>query len=347
MVETREVPPPARTLSALAPEREEQVRRLHRMTTVIDAHGDSFRFVVWGERRLYERSDKGQVDFPRALEGGLGAQIHNILLPRPKGRLMVHTILKTYRYVVEDLREGAHLATLATSVEDIEAAQRDRKFAVILGLEGGEALEGDLELLPVFYRLGVRVMGLTWMWRNELADGTWEDSGAGLSAFGRVVVKEMNRRGIVIDTAHMTPRGILHTTELSQHPVICSHTLCRALANTGEYATRNIGDDQIRAIARGGGVVGLAPCRTLMNNPKAEIEDLMCHFVHVAELVGPEHVGLGSDYDGGTPTPTGLEDITGLPLLTSALLDQGFSESDVLHILGGNYLRVFRTVWGR
>ncbi len=343
----RAAPSPARALNALSPERLEQVRRLHRMSPVIDAHGDSFRYVVWGERRLSERSDKGQVDFPRALEGGLSAQIHNILLPRPKGRLMVHTILKTYRYVVEDLRAGARLATLATSVKDIETAHRDGKFAVILGLEGGEALEGDLELLPAFHRLGVREMGLTWMWRNELADGTWEDSGAGLSAFGRLVIKEMNRHGMVVDAAHMTPRGILETVDASQHPVICSHTLCRALANTGDYATRNIWDDQIKAVAGGGGVVGLAPCRTLMNNPKAEIEDLMHHYIHVAELVGPEHVGLGSDYDGGTPTPTGLEDITGLPLLSSALLDQGFSESEVTGILGGNYLRVFQSVWGQ
>ncbi len=337
----------ARALSELSPERLEQVRRLHRAVPVIDAHADSFRYAVWGERRMTQRSEAGQVDFPRALEGGLAAQIHNILLPRPKGALMVHTILKAYRYVIEDLRDGADMARLATSLADIEAAHRNGTFAVILGIEGAEAFEGDLDLLPAFHRLGVRVVGLTWMWRNELADGTWEDAGAGLSAFGRLVVKEMNKIGMLIDTAHMTPGGFFDAVELSQHPVICSHTMCRNLANTGEYATRNIRDDQIKALAAKGGVVGIAPCRTMMNNPQAEIEDLMRHFVHVAELVGPEYVGIGSDYDGGTPTPTGLEDVTGLPLLTSALLDAGFSEPEVLGVLGGNYLRVFRAVWGR
>ncbi|MDR7418012.1 MAG: dipeptidase [Armatimonadota bacterium] len=345
----------------MTPERREHVMRLHRQVPVIDCHNDSLQAVLMGDtrynplrhrpprpRRLWQRGLSGHWDFPRALEAGQTAQVTNLLVPRPKSGPFVTPILKAYRHLMMDLAAAPQTASVALTAADIERAHRDGRLAVVLAIEGAEGIEGDLDLLHVFHQMGVRMVGLTWMYRNAIAEGNWEDTGAGLSAFGRQVVRELNRLRMLVDVAHATERTFWDTLDASEAPVICSHTSCRAMvANFGEHApSRYLTDEQMKALAAQGGVLGIFfSANRELDDDTATVVDLARFIAHAASVCGPAHVGLGSDFDGGFPPP-GLEDIQALPNLTSALIDLGFTDAELTGILGGNWLRVFREVLG-
>ncbi len=345
----------------MTPEQQERALRLHRAAPVIDCHNDSIQATLTGDsrynplryrparpRRLRHKSEAGHWDFPRALEAGQAAQMTNLLVPWVKGGPYARSVLKAYRQLQTDLAAAPELACLATTAREIEQAHAAGRVAVLLSMEGAEVLEGELDLLHVYHQLGVRSMGLTWMYRNPVAEGNWEDTGAGLSDFGRQVVREMNDLRMLVDVAHATERTFWDTLETSTAPVICSHTGCRALVrNFGGHApSRYLTDEQLRALAAQGGVTGIFfSANRELDDDTADVTALARFIAHAAEVCGAGHVGLGSDLDGGFP-PHGMEDIRGLPRLTTALLDLGFSEPEVLGILGGNWLRVFREVWG-
>ncbi|UCC72104.1 MAG: dipeptidase [Gemmatimonadota bacterium] len=343
----------------MTPERAKRVRKLHDRAVVIDCHNDSLRAIAIGDtrynppkegppepRRLWQKAESGHWDFPRALEARQSGQVTNILVPRPRNGPYLRTCLKSYQQALRDLEHAPELAILATSAADFERAKREGKVAFLLGIEGAEGIEGDLDLLHLFHRLGVRTVGLTWMYRNEVAEGNWEDTGDGLSPFGRQAVQEMNQLKMLVDVAHATEQTFWDTLEASNAPVICSHTSCRALVKGfGEHApSRYLTDEQLKALAEQGGVLGIFfSANRELDDDNADVHDLARFFAHAAEVAGAEHVGFGSDFDGGFPPP-GLEDIRGLPNLTSALIDVGFSDEELLGILGGNWLRVFREV---
>lgn len=349
----------ARSLG-LSLERATHVARLHTESIVVDAHADSLRASVVGDprynprpdggvrlRRMWERGDAGHWDFVRALEAGQSAQIVNLLVPRPRHGPFARTCLTTLERALTDLEHAPRRALLATTTEDVERAHRERKVALILAIEGAEAIEGDLEMLHLFRRLGVRMMGLTWMYRNELGEGNWEDSGAGLSDFGRSAVATMNELGMIVDVAHATERTYWDAIDTSTAPVVCSHGGCRAtVVDFADHApSRYLDDDQLRALAAQGGVLGIFfSVNRELANADADLPEFARFFVHAAEVMGPEHVGLGSDMDGGFP-PRSLHDVSRLPLLTSALIDAGFSDEELRGILGGNWMRVFARVW--
>ena len=180
--------------------------RLHRQVPVIDCHNDSLYGVIQGDtrynplrhrpprpRRLWQKSESGHWDFPRALEAGQTGQVTNLLIPRMKTGPLIKLILRNHHQLQADLTAAPQMALLATTAADIERAHREQKIAMVLTIEGGEGIDGDLDVLHVFHQLGVRSVGLTWMYRNALAEGNWEDTGAGLSAFGRQAVREMNQ----------------------------------------------------------------------------------------------------------------------------------------------------------
>jgi membrane dipeptidase len=345
----------------LTPEREAHVARLHREAIVIDAHNDSLRAIEVGDlrynplpegpprpRRMWERGEAGHWDFVRARSAGQVGQVTNLLVPRPRNGPFVRTCLKAYERAMADLAHAPELATLATSVDDIVRAHREGRVALILALEGAEAIEGDLEMLAVYRRLGVRLVGLTWMYRNELAEGNWEDTGAGLTPFGRDAIRAMNELRLVVDVAHGTERTFYDTLEVSDAPVVVSHGSCRSLVKDFDThaPSRYLSDEQMRALADQGGVLGIFySANRELADPKADVGDLARFFAHAAEVMGPRHVGLGSDFDGGFPPP-GLEDAAALPRLTSALIDVGFSDEELVGVLGANWLRVFGEVWG-
>lgn len=339
----------------------EHVRRLHRTVPVIDAHNDSLWAVLEGDarfnplpfrpprpRRLWERAQSGHWDFPRAREAGQSGQMTNLLIPWTKGGPHVHNILRSYRQLQRDMEHAPEMASIVTTAEGIERAHAEGKVGVMLAIEGAEGIDGDLDLLHVYHQMGVRSLGLTWMYRNEAAEGNWEDTGAGLTAFGRDLIREMNDLGMLVDVAHATEVTFRQALETSSAPVICSHTSCRALVKDFHLhaPSRYLTDDQLRDLASAGGVAGIFfTANRELDDDGADVHDLARFVAHAVEACGVDHVALGSDFDGGFPPP-GLEDMSRLPNLTSAMIDLGFSDDELEKILGRNWLRVFKTVLG-
>ena len=342
-------------------QRREHVMRLHREVPVIDCHNDSLFAPLFGDarfnmlrhrppmpRRLWEKRPSGHWDVPRALEAGQTGQVTNLLVPWNKDGTHTKAVLKAYRQLQIDVEAAPQMALIATTAGDIECAHREGKIALILAIEGAEGISGDLDLLPIFHQLGVRTIGLTWMYRNPVAEGNWEDTGAGLTAFGRDFVRAMNELRMLVDVAHATEKTFWDTLETSSAPVICSHTSCRAMVKDfhSHAPSRYLTDGQLKAVATQGGVVGIFfSANRELDSDEADVTDLARFIAHAAGVCGADHVGFGSDLDGGFP-PHGLEDIRGLPNLTSALIDLGFSDEELRGILGSNWLRVFRAVWG-
>lgn len=318
----------------------DQAVALHRRYPVVDGHADSVLTVLDGQRTLTERSEMGHIDWPRAREGGLACTVQ-AAFPAP---VYYPVAARRVGEAIDGLLNqiaAAEGVRLALRADDITAAHASGELAVLLNIEGAEGLQGSLALLRNYYRLGVRMMGLVWNHRNEVADGVGEsEAGGGLTRFGRDVVREMNRLGMLIDLAHITPKGFFEVLELSEDPVLFTHGNCRALHDH----PRNLTDEQIRALAAHGGVFGISFVASFMGKETATLSTVADHIDHVCHLLGSaDHVGLGSDFD-GADMPPGLEDVTRLPHLTAELLRRGYREADLAKLLGGNYLRVFRQV---
>ena len=282
---------------------------------------------------------------------------------------------------------------LCLTPADILAAKSENRFAILLGLEGGHAIQNSLALLRIFHALGVRYMTLTWSHTTDWADscGDIDDPSIphhnGLTPFGRQVIREMNRLGMMIDVSHLSDKALEDVLATSTAPIIASHSSARALTN----APRNLTDDQLRAIAATGGIVmvnffpafiseswrlawnALKPARDAAFNqaaapyrasrkpvpfaisdaidrrfaatiPRPPLNDLIDHFIHILKIAGPNHVGIGSDFDGIPDTPKDMATAADLPNLTRTLLNRGVASETIHKILGGNLLRVFAQV---
>ncbi|MHB0879087.1 MAG: dipeptidase, partial [Anaerolineae bacterium] len=216
--------------------------------------------------------------------------------------------------------------------------------AGLLALESSDALEGELGVLRMLHRLGVRSLSLTHNARNRAADGIFEaGTGGGLSRFGREVLAEANHLGMLIDIAHLAPAGIAEVLAAGEAPVIASHSNCHAVWPH----PRNLDDAQLEALARRGGVICITYVDKFLTAERPTLAHVLAHIDHAVAVVGVEHVGIGSDYDGFVgPRPIGLEDVTRLPNLTAALLDRGYAPDAVRAVLGGNLLRVIGQVCG-
>jgi membrane dipeptidase len=275
---------------------------------------------------------------------------------------------------------------LAHNASDILRIHRAGRIAALLTIESGHAIADDLGVLRMFHKLGVRSMTLVHFRNNNWADSsTDEPRHNGLTQFGKDVVREMNRLGMIVDISHVSDKTFYDTLEVTTKPVIASHSSCRALSDF----PRNMTDDMLRALARNGGVIGinfgggflsakdadgykqrifrrgaLQPPGTgpqldsfakqeflsgyLKMTPTAStLEDAVAHIDHVVKVAGVDHVGIGSDFDGISSVPAGLEDVSKMPYLTAALLRKGYKEADLRKILGGNHLRVLRAVTGK
>lgn len=318
----------------------DQAVALHRRYPVVDGHADSVLMVLDGQRTLAGRSAKGHIDWPRAREGGLACTVQAAFPDPVYYPVAARRVGEAIDGLLSQIAAGEGVR-LALHADDVTAAHAAGELAVLINIEGAEGLQGSLALLRNYYRLGVRMMGLVWNHRNEAADGVGEpEAGGGLTRFGREVVREMNRLGMLIDLAHITPKGFFQVLELSQDPVLFTHGNCHALCPH----PRNLTDDQIKALAAHGGVFGISFVASFMGKETAALSTVADHIDHVCQLLGSaDHVGLGSDFDGAT-TPPGLEDVTRLPHLTAELLRRGYGEADLAKLLGGNYLRVFRQV---
>ncbi|HYO59976.1 dipeptidase [Archangium sp.] len=337
---------------------------------------------------ISQRTAGGEFDYPRAVEGGLDVAFMSIYVPADlqekagASKALADSLID----MVEKLARGSpEKFALARSVEEARRNSQEGKVSFAMGIENGSALEDKLENVGYFHQRGVRYITLTHNRDNLISDtsfNTGKHTWNGLSPFGRQVVAEMNRVGILVDVSHLSDDAIRQAVELSQVPVIASHSSCRHFTPGFE---RNISDELIRAVAAKGGVVMIAfgsgfitqaanayeaEVRKAVqafarergvsrNHPEAQafmesymrehppiyarVEDVADHIDHVVKLVGIDHVGFGSDFDGAGPTlPTGLKDVSQYPNLIRVLLERGYSEADIEKIASGNVFRVWQ-----
>jgi membrane dipeptidase len=323
----------------------EKAVQLHRQSFVSDAHCDTILDVLKGKRRLAERSSEGQIDLPKLHEGNVSAQVFAVWTPPERYADALKYGMEAADAFLEEVEDNDDLIS-ATTVDDLDFAFSTGKVAGILGMEGAEPLKGSISVLRDFYRLGLRLLTLTWNFRNEAADGVKESiTRGGLTRFGRDLVAACNDLGIILDVSHLSPAGVEDVLALSSKPIIASHSNAKALCNH----PRNLTDEQIKAIASTGGAIGVTfvPAFLRKDKENASVSDVLDHIDYITKLVGAEHVMLGSDFDGmGETVPKGLEDASKLPALTEGLVERGYNEDEIKTILGLNFRRVFAEVTG-
>lgn len=321
-------------------------QELHFDALVCDGHCDTLGDILDGVRRLDEHSTQGHVDLPRLRAGGVTAQVFACYVPISEYRTgATRHALQRLDGLHETLARCPSALRLATGADDIRQAKTNGQIAGLLGLEGAEPLAGSIEVLRCFFRLGVRVLGLTWNYRNEVADGVHDSSDRGLTPFGVRVIEECNRLGIMIDVSHLSPAGLEHVLAVSQQPIIASHSNARALCDH----IRNLTDAQISAIAARGGLIGATFVPIFLTAPEenASLTHVLDQLDYLIRLAGPDHVMIGSDFDGIRFAPQGLEDASRYPAITAGMMARGHDENTIRKVLGLNFLRVFETVAGR
>jgi membrane dipeptidase len=354
---------------------------------VFDAHADSLQRSLDLGQDLGRRGP-GHLDLVRGREGGLGALVFvswvdPLYLEQGPGACRERTrlLLREFHRLLARHPDQVRFAGNGRALAE---AREVGALAGIPGIEGGHSIEGCLENLELFFEHGVRVMTLVWNnslpWVRSCRDEPRSGLPEGLSDFGREVVAAMNRLGMVVDLSHASRRAFYEALEVSSKPIIASHSGCSALHDH----PRNLDDEQLRALARRGGVVGIVFCTAFLDaSAQAEdervragevyrglegtnetetflmqsalmqrearplgLERVLDHLVHAVEVAGVEHVGLGSDYDGIQRTPQGLEDASRYLALADGLAARGLGEEDVLKVLGGNFERVYAEVTG-
>jgi len=348
----------AATMCAAAQNRtvtDAEVMKVHRSTLLIDTHNDLPSRTVDGFD-VGPRATTGHTDLVRLKEGGVGATFFAVYVAGSwvEGNHSANRTLQMIDTVKHDIvGKYPNDFVLATTAAEIEAAHKRGKFAVSMGIEGGHAIEDSLRLLRDYYALGIRYMTLTHSNTNNWADSSGDMTKAGvahhngLTDFGKDVVREMNRLGMMVDISHVADKTFWDAMEVSKAPVFASHSSARALANV----PRNMTDEMIVALAKKGGVVQVNfNCGFLVagagepGKPRAKLSDVVAHIDHIKQIAGVGAVGIGSDFDGVECTPEGLDDVSKYPNLTRALLEKGYSAEDIRKIYGGNLLRVMRAV---
>ncbi|HUV54916.1 MAG TPA: dipeptidase [Candidatus Krumholzibacteriaceae bacterium] len=329
---------------------------LHGEAVVVDTHCDTLKCLLpeftrprdsMGDDRsdlgMGVRSNLGHVDVPRLLEGGVDCQVFAVSSER--SRTPAHPLRTALEMIGRFYRECESCGSLTpvTSHDEVLDAKRKGMVAGLLSIEGADVIEGRIEMLRVFHRLGVRMVGLVHSLRNQLADGvTDRRTGGGLSELGIQAVEELNRLGMIVDVSHINDEGFWDVLDLTKHPVIASHSNSRAVCSH----PRNMTDEMIVALAENGGVMGMNFAPSFVHPEQATLQRVVDHIDHIVDLVGPDHVGLGSDLDGIPSTPVGLEDVTKMPRITEELVNREYSEVDIKKILGGNHLRLMKKVVG-
>ena len=319
--------------------------RIHYDAIVTDGHIDTPSLMLddgydFGERHVPRAGDQ-HVDLPKMTEGGLDAPFFSIYVSRTYGEGPEATD-RALAMIAEAERQMAALdgIEMAYSTADVVRLTREGKRAPLMGLEGGHALQGSVEILERLAEAGIRYVTLTHSNTNGWADSSGDEPRwNGLNEKGRELVRAMNRLGVLVDLSHVSDSTFYDALAVTEAPVILSHSSVRALTDNA----RNITDDMLRALAANGGVImiNFFPKYVAQNgNADASVADLLDHIDHAVEIAGIDHVGLGSDFDGVPNLPRGMEDATKLPHITYGLLKRGYSEEDVRKILGGNTLRV-------
>jgi membrane dipeptidase len=367
----------------------DKAKKLHTSSIVIDTHDDTTQRLLEPSFDIGTRHADGNIDIPRMREGGLNAIFFSIWIPsKTVGPDAVKKAIDQIDAVREAVRKHPNDLVLATTADEVRAAKKQNKIAVLLGVEGGHMIDNDLAVLRSYAVLGVRYMTLTHMDNTDWADSSTDTPAHhGLTDFGKQVVLEMNRLGVMVDISHVSDKTFYDAIATSKAPAIASHSSARALTET----PRNMTDDMMRALAKNGGVIQInyhvgflsqefrdfekahpeaekeindevkkrcgdnEACSLVMGDqvvrdlmqagklPKVDWTKIIDHIDHAVKIAGIDHVGLGSDFDGAV-MPIGMQDVTHLPQITGALLQKGYSESEIRKILGENTLRVMSEV---
>jgi membrane dipeptidase len=332
---------------------DQEVMRVHQSTLLIDSHNDITSSTVDGfDIGPHETDGKHMTDLPRMKAGGMAAQFFAayVAASYAKDNHSANRALQMIDTVRHDIvGKYPNDFQLVTTSSGIRKAHEQHKIAALIGIEGGHAIEDSLRLLRDFYDLGVRYMTLTHTNSNNWADSANDEHkpNNGLSPFGKQVVYEMNRLGMMVDIAHVSDKTFWDALEVSKAPIFSSHSSCRALADV----PRNMTDEMIKALAKKGGVIQINfSCGFLKagagseGRPRATLADVVKHINHVVQIAGVDAVGLGSDFDGITCAPEGLDSVDKWPNLTRALLEEGYMADEIRKIYGENILRVMAAV---
>jgi membrane dipeptidase len=339
----------------------EKAAELHKRILVADLHADS---LLWN-RDLLERNDYGQVDVPRLIEGNVALQAFTIVTKTPRNQNIENnddstdnitllaiaerwpfaawsSLKERALYQAKRLHEFAGRAngrlTVIKTADDLRQYLERRKSepaitAGFLGVEGAQVLEGDVNNVDALFAAGIRMMAPTHFFDNDIGGSAHGVAKGGLSEKGKEMIRRMEAKRMIVDVAHASPKTIDDVLAVATRPVVVSHTGVKGTCDN----TRNLSDEHLKAIAKTGGVIGIGFWDTAVCGSDAKaIARAIRHAVNVA---GIEHIGLGSDFDGAVTTPF---DTTGLAQITAALLEEGFSESDIEKIMGGNIIRLLQ-----
>jgi membrane dipeptidase len=327
-------------------------------------------------------TEGGDFDYPRAVEGGLNAPFMSIYVPASLDNSTESTALahRLIDYVEAIVGRAPNKFALAYSVSDVEQNFKDNKISLPMGMENGSPVQGSLDNLRTFYDRGIRYITLAHSQSNHISDSSYDlrRQWKGLSPFGKEMVAEMNKLGIIVDISHVSDDAFYQAIEISTAPVIASHSSLRQFTPGFE---RNMDDDMLKTLAKKQGVIMINFGSTFVSSisrnwresngkkveelatvfgpdsqevkdfiqsspfPYASLEIVLDHIDHVVKVVGIDYVGIGSDYDGvGDSLPINLKDVSAYPNLVKGMLDRGYSEADVKKVLNENVLRVWREV---
>ena len=334
-----------------------KAKKLHDESIIVEGHRDLFEMV-----RLMDAGQKYplfNVTYPRLKRANISTTFYSICgdsVTHSRGtRQFLKSALENIDMLREEIEVSSGKMKLILHGDDLPDAPSPDLLNIVMSFEGGRPLEGRIEHLRNFYRLGLRSMQITWNLRNELADGVKEErTGGGLTHFGEAVVKEMDRLGMLIDLAHISRPGWFDVLEVASGPVCCTHSNCKKIY----HHFRTIDDEQIKALAQTGGVLGVNAIATMVSKDPT-LDKLVDHISHIADLVGIDHVGLGLDFvkDDGPLYPEDeifgvgenrlipdFENEDDFPNITECLVRRGYSNEDITKVLGGNFLRLLKAV---
>ncbi len=365
-----------------------RARELTSLYPVVDTHIDVPYRVHNAWVDVTQATQDGQFDYPRAVRGGLNVPFMSIYTPAEtadsqENFKLAHELIDSVEAMVA---RAPSRFMLVRSVDDVQTAMSQGKIGLAMGMENGSPINGKLENIAMFAQRGIRYITLAHSLSNQISDSSFDPNRQwnGLSEFGRDVVREMNRVGVMVDISHVSDEAFWQVLEITEVPVIASHSSARHFIPGFE---RNMNDEMIKALVKNGGVIQInfgsafitPEANVLLTKfradrkaylaesgfkagsqedlvfmqafrkenpvPYASLEQVVDHFDHVIKLAGPDHVGIGSDFDGvGDSLPVGLKDVADYPNLVAEFIRRGYSDQDIAKILGGNLLRVWREV---
>lgn len=332
----------------------ERISRLHGEAFTVDAHFD----LTYEVANLRERGHRKVIEsnyLEQFRQGGFdlivsAIFIHDYFLPE----MGLRKALDQISHLHDEIEESPGLFRICRTTKEALEAKKAGEIAIFLSLEGADPLQNDIGLLRIFHELGVRGLGLVWSRRNGVGDGAFftdmrEGRKGGLTPFGVELIEQAEKLGMFIDVSHLNDEGFWDVMDVAQKPLIASHSNCRSLAAT----MRNLTDEQIRALAAKNGVIGMNSVNVFIRDDtdRATVSDFIDHVDHIVNLVGIDHVGIGFDLcdsfvnhltiDESIETTDVIRSHAGLDNFTEELIKRGYSDQDMIKILGGNFLRVF------